>query len=401
MTTFKPTTEALHSIDSILNQTYKNFEFIIVDDGSGAEYQPVLDQIQARDARIRLVRLEQNVGTYGARNAAWLHANGRYITGQDSDDWSHPRRLELQVRNLDKYPGLAGNWCVGLQVSPDLELILESGLSPVKRGQRSVPVSMMITHSPTLLTLGFFDSSRKSADSEFIERIHSVFGREGFHEVPETLYVVQKRGGSLTRNDFQPGWKHINRQIYHTAYSRWRSRRTRTSAESAFVSLGPERRFPAPASFKPESMEKQERSFDLLVMADWYSPSIWHETFLDRIKAALAEGESVAFAQLASCFSVAARPGVVSDQLFSLYESGQIDFVALDDIGVQVGSLLTADEYLIFADPQLSTVAVESVTVLTRKDTLKEIRDFGLDIASRMFPPAEKQLEEVQALWPH
>jgi hypothetical protein len=148
-------------------------------------------------------------------------------------------------------------------------------------------------------------------------------------------------------------------------------------------------------------MEKQERSFDLLVMADWYSPSIWHETFLDRIKAALAEGESVAFAQLASCFSVAARPGVVSDQLFSLYEAGQIDFVALDDIGVQVGSLLTADEYLIFADPQLSTVAVESVTVLTRKDTLKEIRDFGLDIASRMFPPAEKQLEEVQALWPH
>lgn len=395
MTIYQPTPEVFHAIDSILAQTYQNFELIVVDDGSGPTYRSMLDQIQVRDPRIRILALESNVGTYGARNAGWLHANGRYVTGQDSDDWSHPRRLELQVSSLDNHPELMGNWCGGLRVSSDLELTLGDGSSPVRRGHLSIQASMMIRQSPTLLTLGFFDSSRKGADTEYLERIKTMSGANGFREVPETLYVTQARSSSLSRSDFGPGWKHINRQVYATAYSRWHRRLAKTPGESAFMSLAATRPFPAPHTYRSKADQKSDRRFGLIVLGDWYSPSIWQETLLDRVNIALAAGDSVGFSHIQSCFTVSASPGRVSEEIFSLYEAGQADFVALDDVGVQVRSLLTADEYLIFADPQLSTVSAENVTLLTRKDTLKDIQDFGIDIANRMFPNAEKKLEEV------
>lgn len=89
------------SIQSVLLQTYKNFELIIVDDGSTDETAKVVRSYS--DPRIRYVR-QENKGRSNARNHALALAKGKYITFLDSDDLYLPEKIELQVAYLSEHP---------------------------------------------------------------------------------------------------------------------------------------------------------------------------------------------------------------------------------------------------------------------------------------------------------
>jgi glycosyltransferase involved in cell wall biosynthesis len=86
------------SIESILEQTYRELELIVVDDGSTDGTLEVIAKIQ--DTRLRLLR-PGRVGRGRALNAGIAASSGELIAIQDSDDLSHPRRLELQAQMLD------------------------------------------------------------------------------------------------------------------------------------------------------------------------------------------------------------------------------------------------------------------------------------------------------------
>lgn len=88
------------AIESILNQTYKDFEFIIVDDCSAASIEPIVKSYN--DSRIIFIRNKENLGVTGAPNVGIDMAKGEYIFRMDSDDISHPTRLEKQIDFLDK-----------------------------------------------------------------------------------------------------------------------------------------------------------------------------------------------------------------------------------------------------------------------------------------------------------
>lgn len=91
------------AMESVLNQTYGDFEFLILDDGST---EPVGDLIFAyRDERIELVR-QENLGLTRSLNRGFELAKGEYVARMDADDVSHPRRLELQVREVAENRGL-------------------------------------------------------------------------------------------------------------------------------------------------------------------------------------------------------------------------------------------------------------------------------------------------------
>ncbi len=98
------------AIDSILNQTFENFEFLIVDDAS-ADQSAVLVRSYA-DARIRLVQNETNQGQVRSQNKGLRLSRGAYIARLDQDDSSLPTRLERQVAVLDAEPNVAmvGTW---------------------------------------------------------------------------------------------------------------------------------------------------------------------------------------------------------------------------------------------------------------------------------------------------
>jgi len=95
----------IRAIESILKQTYQDFEIIVVDDGSTDSTNKVIYSF--KDARIRYTRHEHNKGEAAARNTGIKRAKGKFIAFQDSDDESLPHRLEKEVEVLDSHPQIS------------------------------------------------------------------------------------------------------------------------------------------------------------------------------------------------------------------------------------------------------------------------------------------------------
>lgn len=91
------------AIDSILDQTYDKFEFIIVDDGSTDGSANLLQSYAQVDPRIRILTNEKNKGISYSRNRGTDAAKGKYVAIMDSDDYSLPTRLEKHVEYLEKH----------------------------------------------------------------------------------------------------------------------------------------------------------------------------------------------------------------------------------------------------------------------------------------------------------
>ena len=88
------------SIDSILKQSYTDFELIIVDDGSTDNTKEVVNSIN--DNRIKYITYEKNMGACYARNIGIKEAKGEFITFHDSDDYCYKDRIKYQYENMIK-----------------------------------------------------------------------------------------------------------------------------------------------------------------------------------------------------------------------------------------------------------------------------------------------------------
>lgn len=91
------------SINSILNQTYKDFELIIVDDGSTNGNVEFLQEYKNKDNRIKLLINDKNMGQPYSRNRAIKTASGEYIAIMDADDISLKDRFKIEVDYLDSH----------------------------------------------------------------------------------------------------------------------------------------------------------------------------------------------------------------------------------------------------------------------------------------------------------
>lgn len=99
------------SIESILNQTFRDIEFIICDDGSDDNTWELLCHYAARDSRIRLLRNERNIGLAASLNKCLEIAEGAFIARHDCDDISANNRLELQLSYLKEHPEISVLGC--------------------------------------------------------------------------------------------------------------------------------------------------------------------------------------------------------------------------------------------------------------------------------------------------
>lgn len=90
------------TIDSVLTQTYQNWEMIIVDDCSPDDSNEIIKEYCKKDTRMRLIKLEKNSGPAVARNKAIEEAQGRYIAFLDADDLWKCEKLEKQISFMTK-----------------------------------------------------------------------------------------------------------------------------------------------------------------------------------------------------------------------------------------------------------------------------------------------------------
>jgi len=92
------------AVDSILNQSFQDFELILIDDASEDDTQKVLDELREKDKRIRFFSNDKNLGNGPTRNIGLNASRGEYIAMLGDDDISLPNRLEVQQKYLNDHP---------------------------------------------------------------------------------------------------------------------------------------------------------------------------------------------------------------------------------------------------------------------------------------------------------
>lgn len=108
------------AIESVLFQSFGDFELIIINDGSTDSTLPIIKSFASRDSRIVVID-QQNSGKPSiARNAGLKHAKGEYLCFLDADDFYHPDKIKLSLELLDKNPDVAA-------VFTDMKLMAEDG----------------------------------------------------------------------------------------------------------------------------------------------------------------------------------------------------------------------------------------------------------------------------------
>lgn len=133
--------ELFSSVESILNQTFQDFEFIIYDDGSKPEATKMLKEVEKLDSRIVLIGKDKNHGLAFSLNECIKVAQGKYIARMDADDISYPTRFEKQLEYLEQNPDISWVGC-------NMELFDDNGVWG-KRNHPEFPTEKdFLAHSP-------------------------------------------------------------------------------------------------------------------------------------------------------------------------------------------------------------------------------------------------------------
>jgi peptidoglycan/xylan/chitin deacetylase (PgdA/CDA1 family)/SAM-dependent methyltransferase len=193
------------TLDSLLAQTSRDWEAIVVDDGSTDSTLQVAQAYVARDGRFRLLADGRpSEGASAARNRAIGEAKGRWLLCLDSDDWIEPTFIIRMVGALEAHPGAKVAYCGGRYASMDGRLgpalfSEEVARAPFEIFARQCPVFIhgFVLDRALVVALGGFDRSlRTSEDWDLWQRV----ARTGvaFLPVPQPLAVYRLRPNSLS-----------------------------------------------------------------------------------------------------------------------------------------------------------------------------------------------------------
>ena len=186
------------SIGSIVGQTFKDLELIIVDDASNDGSDAVIQRWVARDSRIHAQRSEQRLGVVGGGNAAVAEATAPLVARMDADDISHPERLARQFDVMQRHPEAVGVGALsdgidaaGRRVRPPdaWRLTRRSPAAPFPHG------SIMFRRHLFDVVGGYREPCAGWEDQDFLLRL----ARTGpILVLPEVLYHYRHHVGSST-----------------------------------------------------------------------------------------------------------------------------------------------------------------------------------------------------------
>lgn len=280
------------ALRSLLAQSWGNLEVVVVDDDSTDDTRDRVSALVATDSRIRLLCLPENRGAYAARNHGLVVASGDFITVHDADDWSHPQKIEAQVRYLLSHPEAIATLTDWARAKDDLYF---TGTFRAHATLTSENTSSLMFRRAVVDTLGQWDLARTGADTEFILRLKAVYGASAvvslFKGVPLAFALDQDR--SLTR-----------RPVTHAKTLFYGARREYREAACAWhQAVGPEvlklprvdnqRPFPIPSVMRA-SRRSEPRCYDLVIVADFNLDGGAFVSTLHYVNAAIALGKTVA-----------------------------------------------------------------------------------------------------------
>lgn len=254
------------TLDSMLAQSWTNIEILVVDDCSTDDTQITVEQYAQKDNRVQYMKTEQNSGPYVARNIALKQTTGELITCSDADDWSHPEKIETQVKNLIGNPRLIANMSQWARANNDLMFH--------RRGNPGYYIqtnaSSLMFWVAALKKIGHWDSVRFGADSEFIRRLTAIYGENSIESINRCLLSFSRKtptsltdGNAFGYQGFFMGARKEYResQIHH-----------HEKADSLYYDFPMNIRsfaVPDPMRIEREAQNNQPRHFNIVVAADF------------------------------------------------------------------------------------------------------------------------------------
>jgi glycosyltransferase involved in cell wall biosynthesis len=207
-------TTLLETLRSVSDQSYSHLEIIVVDDGSKDRTFELASQYSLRDPRVRVVR-QRNAGVAHARNHGIQLASGVYIAPIDADDLWHPRKIELQLAVVQKYPegrSIVYNWYAAI----DRNNVIFGHSKPVRHegdvlellirenfiGNGSTP----LMPRADVLACGGYDPSLRDQGAEGCEDLKlylALAERLPFSVAPEFLTGYRFTPGNMSSNAYR------------------------------------------------------------------------------------------------------------------------------------------------------------------------------------------------------
>jgi hypothetical protein len=179
-----------------------------------------LRAISEVDSRIHLIELKKNIGAYAAKSIGLRHCVSEYIACHDSDDWSHPEKLERQLTPLVFDHKLVATTSCWVRLTDDGKYVARQ-VFPLMRLN---PSSTLFRRDLVLSEMGAWDVVRTGSDSEFLARLRAVFGDKAVHRVREPLAFGGVRADSLMHHPetgYDAQGRSPTREAYLQSWQAW------------------------------------------------------------------------------------------------------------------------------------------------------------------------------------
>ncbi len=180
------------AIESVLRQTYKDWELIVIDDGSSDNTEEIVERCQGGDDRIRLVKNPTNLGIQKTLNKGLRKARGKYIARIDDDDrWIDKYKLERQIEFLSKHPDyvLVGTGVIvvderGRELFRFLNVAEDSNIRTTILSRNCFTHSSVVFRKDAVLERGGYDESEAVRHVEDYDLWLALGSRGKFSNLP-------------------------------------------------------------------------------------------------------------------------------------------------------------------------------------------------------------------------
>lgn len=365
ITVIVPTFEGATRIDttlrSLVNQSWKNIEIIVVDDGSSPENTCELRDICGKYEDVLLLEQGENRGAYPARNLGLQHSTGQYVTVHDDDDWSHPEKLAIQVQYLIDNPKVKACVSRHIRVTEDMKFTRINSNPKYIQANYS---SLMLERS-MIEALGGWHEINRGADEEFKKRVERFGDTKVATVCPLPLSFTRTHDQSLTAGEISRGYQDPSRLFYHASFTRAHKKMTWPSQETV-------QGISTPANMRAGMRRKHLGLFDMVVAADFSLEDFQQHKVLRDARIAADNGLRVGLLNLFSPHSDAS--GVPSEETLLLAEHPNIEVLSLKD-SASVSKMIVPDPSVLqFVENLACNLEVVTLAILWRESVASEFR---------------------------